>query len=169
MITRRSFLQALMGLPAIAALPAIGKVVEELPFNDPPELTLPDNAVNTVGEVKPVQRPGVWLYLNNYPVQCMRITLHQEMPRMVSIGDQLQPEYHWGLAQETLEVEFAYDPALGVMTNASSKINLRAEFNGMVLRADAYLTECHIYSDSFRGPMTETFKMHLMNATMHAA
>ena len=169
MITRRGFLQALMGLPAIAALPAVGKVVEELPVNDPPELSLPDNAVNTVGEVKPVLRPGVWLYLNDYPVQCNSIIMHSEMPNIISIGDQLQPECHWGLARQTLEAEFMYDPALAAMVCANKKINLRAKFQNTVLRADAYITECYVYSDSFRGPMTETFMMHLMNATMHAA
>lgn len=169
MITRRSFLQALMGLPAIAALPAVGKVVEELPFNDPPELSLPDNAVNTVGEVKLVPRPGVWLYLNDYPVHCMRIAVHRHMPSVISISEEMRPEWNYGLPQETMEAEFMYDPGLAdmVMVCAGNKISLRADFQSTVLRADAYIKECYVYSDSFRGPMTETFTMHLMNATMH--
>lgn len=161
MITRRSFLQALMGLPAIAALPDVGKLIEALPERDPEPLVLAPEL-----EVAAPRARGLRLFLNDILTMPQSITMVREADFLYAAEFMREPKYETGLHNEHLLVEMMHDPCIRPFMNLD-RLDLRAEFGvGPVLLADARIRSVVTYTAGAGLPICDSMELYLSNARM---
>lgn len=165
MVTRRSFLQALMGLPAIAALPAIGQVVEQLPLVETTEFTIEkaraEGVVEVTRELLNNNPKGHWLYLDEHPLHCTNVVMESRQPLVHYFGG-----FDLGLPEHSIQVETLYDPHIeNVMANGQNS-KLVVYFGTYVLIANARIAEymLEIYP---RQPAKQNFKAFLSDVQWH--
>lgn len=169
MVTRRGFLQALMGIPAIAALPAIGQVVEALPLveavDESLELRRSEAIVEVTKEFLETSGPARWLYLNEHPIDCKNVVMEAQQP-VVSYLNRGMVKYDLGLPEYTVEVELYYNPLIEELMCHHDKVKLVAHFGDHVLTADARLSDFAIEMP-LNEPITQKFTALLLDVQWH--
>ena len=139
-ITRRGFLQALLAIPAIAALPKINEVVAGLPVVEGPT----DDSF--VVETWAPLRHSSWLIINGVPVECqsVSVTTYQDSIIAAEIGSTMQHTIN-GVARHEMDVVLAgREPSLRDAFLADEPVTIEARFGAATLRARGRFVSCVI-------------------------
>jgi len=156
MISRRRFLQALLSLPAIAALPAVGTVLEALPEQD----YEPATPARPMGS-------GLRVWLNNVLLSPQSMTMHTECDHIL-VGSIGYPRWMNGLETTTMSLEVIHDPCLRSVL-ALDHVTLRADLKSAVLFANARVRSSSIQMYGPNTVITENIELMLLDARWEGA
>ena len=137
MMTRRSFLQALLSLPVVAAIPQFAALAKAL------SVVEPELRTGEIGVVEGVRFHESWLRINSEPVECYSISVENSMDYIdVAIPGEIVMCKIPGLQRNRMTARIELTPQIKQHFYAGEALDIEAQFGPAVLRATGYLIEC---------------------------
>ena len=158
MVTRRGFLQTLLSLPAIAALPAIGQVAETLPLVEPVSDAAPSAGISSG------RRVSTWLSIDDKPVRCLSITQRHEVQGLATESSDALMIYKQSIKTHYFECDLIYDPTVYLDLRFDREVELR-----MVMGDYLFLATARVLRESLNmapgGPIVQSLDFIVLSAS----
>jgi len=140
MMTRRGFLQALLSLPVVAAIPQFAALAKALPVVEPELRT------GEIGVVEGVRFHESWLRINGEPFECWAVSVENSVDYIDVIdGDSFVARKIAGLQRNRLTARIPWMPQIRQHFYEGKALDIEAQFGPAILRATGYL---HKYADA---------------------
>ncbi len=168
MISRRSFLQVLLGAPAVAALPSIAQVVEALPVTEVVSLV-----ESQATEPQAPSKVAYWLTLNGYEVDVVSMQERHEFDRVTFIQPNGAEVFAPGMLRRYFECEILLPDRraptlLTALELYEDEVEIRAMLGHYIFSADACMLRCSQSLPRFGTP-TMTIEFMLLSASIGSA
>jgi len=138
MMTRRSFLQALLSLPVVAAIPQFAALAKALPVVEPELRT------GEIGVVEGVRFHESWLRINGKPVECWSISVESSVDHInvIDCGGSFVMRMIPGLQRNRMTARVGSTPQIRQHFYTGEALDIEARLGPATLRAKGYLYEC---------------------------
>ena len=158
MMTRRSFLQALLSLPVVAAIPQFAALAEALPVVEPELRT------GEIGVVEGVRFHESWLRINGEPVECWAISVENSVDYIdVAIPGERVMRKIPGLQRNRMTARIVLTPQIKRYFYDGEALDIEARFGPAVLRATGYIHKC-VVTAPLEGEPYSDLDIELMQA-----